>query len=249
MTFGLPGAIVQAILSGPEGRKSAALSIAGVSPVDGSLILPERTFQFWPESISEDPEIGWQFKSIPGATHALAQWTQNGGRTFSFEVVFSRYMLPVEQLSSVERLLSAGMTSPGASLPHDNRVMNISVREQVQYLRQYYLPTYVQSGEVTVASPPPIAVLCAPNMGWNEDGRDVIWTVMTQCNVNHKLLFPSGELRLVTVSLAFRQAVQWPAHGLVMKDRNLYMQITGEETDIILGGGRSLNDISVDKGP
>jgi hypothetical protein len=247
--LGLPGRIVEAIMKGPEGRKSATLSIAGVSPVDGTICIPERAFQFWPESISEEPEIGWQFKDIPGASHSLAQWTQNGGRTFSFEVVFSRFMLPLDQLGTAEKLLSLGLNKPGSTVPRNNQPMNVSVREQVQYLRQFYLPEYVQSGEVTVASPPPIAVLYAPNQGWNEDGRDTIWAVMTQCSVNHMLAFPSGEPRLATVSLAFRQVIQWPAQGVIMKNRKMYAQVTNFESDVATGGGRTINKVTVDKGP
>jgi hypothetical protein len=242
--LGLPGRIVDAIMKGPEGRKSASLSIAGVNPVDGKLCIEERAFQFWPESISEEPEIGWSFKEIPGATHSLAQWTQNGGRTFSFEVTFSRFMLPVDQLSAAEKFLSMGMNTPGATMPRDNRAMNISVREQVQYLRQYYLPDYVVGGELTLANPPPIAVLCAPNIGWAEDGTDVIWTVMTQCSVNHQLNFPSGEPRLATVSLAFRQVIQWPTSGIVLKPRTLYASRPAPEKDVAVAGGRGGNELT-----
>lgn len=236
-------------MGGPEGRKSASLTLAGVSPVDGTIIIPERAFQFWPESITEDPEIGWQFKDIPGASHSLAQWTQNGGRTFSFEVVCSRYMLPVAQLGLLDKILDPlGLNTPGATVPKDNRPGNVSVREQVQWLRQFYLPDYVQSGDVTVASPPPIAVLCAPNMGWNEDTGDVIWAVMTQCSVNHQLAFQCGEPRLATVSLAFRQVVQWP-QGVVLKSRKLFAARTNVEPGVAVGGGRGTNKIAVDKGP
>lgn len=248
--LGLPGRIVEAIMNGPEGRKSATLSIAGVSPVDGKLIIPERAFQFWPESVSEEPEIGWSFKEIPGASHSLAQWTQNGGRTFSFEVTFSRFMLPVDQMSMVEKALSfGGMNKPGSTMPRDNQPSNVSVREQIQFLRQFYAPDYVQAGDTVAAQPPPIAVLCAPNQGWNEDGSDVIWTVMTQCSVNHLLAFPSGEPRLATVSLAFRQVVQWPANGVVWKARSLYGSMSNVEKDIERGGGRKLNKPDISRGP
>jgi hypothetical protein len=244
MPFGLPGRIVQAILNGPEGRASASFTIAGVNPVDGTLEIPERAFQFWPESISEEPEIGWSFKEIPGASHALAQWTQNGGRNISFEVVFSRFMLPVDQLSSVEKLLSMGMNTPDAEMPLDNRPMNISVREQVQYLRQYYLPNYVANGAVTTVVPPPIAMLCAPNLGWGEDGSDVLWTVMTNCSVTHNLAFACGEPRLATVSLAFRQIVQWPAQGVILKSRKQYADVANFETGVATDGGRGKNDLA-----
>lgn len=247
--LGLPGRIVEAIINGPEGRKSADFSIAGISPVDGKICIPERAFQFWPETVSEEPEIGWQFKEIPGASHALAQWTQNGGRTFSFEVVFSRFMLPLDQLSSVEKLLSMGLNTPDATMPRDNQPSNVSVKEQIQYLRQYYLPDHVASGDVTVAVPPPIAMICAPMQGWNEDGNDVIWAVMTQCSVNHMLAFPSGEPRLATVSLAFKQVIQWPGQGVVMKTRAMYAQTPNFETDIAVGGGRKGNKIKPDSGP
>jgi hypothetical protein len=111
------------------------------------------------------------------------------------------------------------------------------------------LPDYAESGDITAAIPPPIALICAPNQGWNEDGNDVIWAVMTQCSVNHMLAFPSGEPRLATVSLAFRQVIQWPGNGVIMKSRAMYAQTPNFETDIAVGGGRGGNKIKPDSGP
>lgn len=250
MPGGVIGGIVSAIMNGPEGRAAATLSIAGVDATTGQITIPERAFQFWPESISEEAEIGWAFKDIPGASHSLAQWTQNGGRTFSFEVTLSRFMLPFEDLSTVEQLLSFFQNKPEQTIPLNNKPMNISVKEQIAYLRQYYQPLYAASGDVTVAQSPPIALLNAPRLGLNEDGGDVVWCVMTQCSVNYVLTFPNGEPRLATVSLGFRQVVQWPGQNkVVLRDRTWYGKSSSFETGIGVGGGRGKNKTDASSGP
>lgn len=68
------------------------MSIMGVSSTDGAVLLEETVFQYWPESIADSIEIGWEFKSLPATSHPLAHWTQNGGRSISFEVTFARDM-------------------------------------------------------------------------------------------------------------------------------------------------------------
>lgn len=240
--LGLPGRIIDAIMNGPENQAPAALSLAGLSPVDGRICIQERAFQFWPETITEEPEIGWQFKEIPGLAHPLAQWTQNGGRSFTFEVPLSRFMRPWGEGLSPSKLLSLGLNKPDAKVPIDNRPMNISVKEQIQWLRQFYLPNYVSqdvSGIMaTVSQPPPIAMLCMPSMGINENGGDVIWAVMTQCSVSYILLFPSGEPRLATVNLGFKQIIQDPVNGIVLKSRDLYNTDITKESNIAKAGGR-----------
>ncbi len=251
--IGLPGRIVEAIQNGPENQAPAAVSLAGISPVDGTMVIQERAFQWWPESLQEDPEIGWSFKEIPGMAHALAQWTQNGGRTFTFEVQCSRSMRPWASLSGTQQLKSMGLNRPSSTAPIDNSRYNISVKDQIQWLRQFYLPNYVNatvSGvPSTVSQPPPIAMLNFPSMGLNEDGSDVIWAVMTQCAVSYALCFPSGEPRLASVSLGFKQVIQHPVNGLILKTRKMYEDAKGlRETDISVGGGRKVSGGPV-KGP
>jgi hypothetical protein len=237
-------------MEGPEGD-AAAVSMAGISAVDGSVILAERTFQFWPETLNVEPEIGWQFKEIPGLSHSIAQWTQNGGRTFSFDVVFSRFMKPTGNQSALDAVRSLGnMNAPNSQTPIDNRPYNVSVKEEIQWLRQFYLPDYVEatvSGvSATVSQPPPIAMICFPNMGLNEDTSDVVWAVMTGAPETYTLCFPNGEPRLASVSLTFKQVIQWPGQGIVLKPR---LGIQSLEDNIAAGGGRPKNNINNLAGP
>lgn len=255
------GRIIDVISNGPEGGELASVSMAGVSPVDGSIIIKERAFQFWPESLSVSAEIGWNFKEIPGLSHALAQWTQNGGRTFTFSVQFSRFMKPWPNGElSWQQVRSLGLNKPDSETPIDNRPMNISVKEQIQWMRQFYLPDYTQADvsgvQSTVSVPPPICMICFPKMGLNEDTSDVIWAVLTQFDEEYVLCFPNGEPRMATVSLGFKQVIQWPGQGLIPKSRSmLNKSVVGGKTvpmaeyHVDIGGGRKGNKMDETKGP
>ena len=197
------------------------MSILGIDPMDAAgskVLLPERSFQFWPESIQDSIEIGWNFKEIPGASHSLAQWAQNGGRTISFEVRLHRFMKPVESRSVFEKILDPmSLTGPGNEYLKDMRPHNVDLQAEIQYLRAFCYPSYQVADGSTMAHPPPIAMLCLPRMGLNEDGTDVIAAVMTGCDVTYNLLFPNGVPRNATVALTFKQVVQDKARGVLWR--------------------------------
>ncbi|MFA4971265.1 MAG: hypothetical protein WC683_01545 [bacterium] len=223
MAGGFIGQLVEAIMNGPEGMESASMSIVGIDPTDpagSAVLLPERAFQFWPESIQDSIEVGWNFKEIPGASHALAQWNSNGGRTISFEVRLHRFMKPVEDRTVFEKILDPfGLTAPGNEYLKDMRPHNVDVDAEIRYLRAYCYPSYgydVADGS-TVSYPPPVACLCVPGVGLNETGGDVIYAVMTGCDVTYNLLFPNGVPRNATVALTFRQIVQTKDRGVLYR--------------------------------
>lgn len=222
MAGGLIGQLIEAIMNGPEGARTYAhMSIAGVDPTDpagSKLLLPERTFQFWPESIQDTIEVGWNFKEIPGASHALAQWAQNGGRTISFEVRLHRFMKPVGDRTVFDFILDPfNLTAPGNQWIKDMRPHNVDLETEIRYLRAYCYPSYKKIEKSTAAYPPPVALLCIPGVGLNEDGGDVILAVMTGCDVTYNLLFPNGTPRNATVALTFRQIVQKAGKGVFWK--------------------------------
>ena len=249
------GQLIEAIMNGPEGMEYAHMSIAGVSPEDpagNTLLLPEHAFQFWPESIQDSIEIGWQFKEIPGASHALAQWASNGGRTISFEVRLHRFMKPVEDRTVFEKILDPfGLTGPGNKYLKDMRPHNVDVEAEIRYLRAYCYPSYGKLDASTVSYPPPVALLCIPGLGLNELGNDTIMAVMTGCDVTYNLLFANGKPRNATVALTFRQIVQrkgkgvmWrgigPQGGLLnsykFKQPDSTMHANAKDADVAMGG-------------
>jgi hypothetical protein len=203
------------IASALQGRVPVArASMMGIDSETGKEALPEHAFQWWPESFSDNIEIGWEPKQVPGASHAIMQWNSNGGRTFSFDVLLYRNMEPL----AVQSELS--MFGIGALLPDpnndDNARFNINIEYMVSWLRSFCYPRYVRgtgldgSTVVTRVVAPPIAILNLPNMALNEDGGDTVFGVMTACDVNYEKLFPNGQPRAVKVSVTIKQVVQDP---------------------------------------
>jgi len=222
MAGGFIGQLIEAIKNGPEGMEYASMSIAGIDPTDPAgtkIVLPERTFQYWPESIQDTIEVGWQFKDIPGASHALAQWGSNGGRTFSFEVRLHRFMKPVEDRSIFDTILDPiKLTGPSQEFLKDLRRFNVDIEAEVRYLRAYCYPTYGEDMEgMKVSYPPPVALLAIPGLRMNEIGTSVVRAVMTGCDVTYNLLFPNGKPRQASVSMTFRQVVQHPSEGVLWR--------------------------------
>ncbi len=254
MAFGLVGALVEVLMEGPEGMDYASMSIAGINPVDGSLQMDERTLQYWPDTLADTIDIGWNFKDIPGASTSLAQWGANGGRTFSFEVQYHRFMKPHEPRSAFDMIRDPfGLNTPDAEYLKDNRPHNVDVAAEIRYLRAMCYPTYTSSKEQGVtmltASPPPIVVLVAPGMGLSEDGEDYVYCVMTGCDVTYTLLFPNGVPRRATVALTLRQIVQrksgiyWAGHS----DDALVQLTTDMESNMAKGGGHKGNAEQITK--
>jgi len=230
MVAGLVTSVIDAIANGPEGGKYASVTVAGVDPNDPSKIystgfgagaagaisrsisgvdhnFSERAFQWWPESIQDTIDVGWNFKDVGGASHALAQWSSNGGRTITFDVQLSRLMMPVDTRSIKEKFV-AYLTQPDSRIPADNRPFNVDIKEQIRFLRGFCYPTYIEIEEVVSSLPPPVMILNVPNFGLNESGGDEIFCVMTGCDVTYTLAFRDGTPRRATVSLTLRQVVQ-----------------------------------------
>jgi hypothetical protein len=252
MVAGAIGAIAEAIINGPEGQEYASMSVAGVDPAKpDKLFLLERTFQFWPESISDTIDIGWNFKDVAGASSALAQWGSNGGRTFSFELQFHRFMKPFEDRSGLEQALDPfHLNKPDNESPKDNRPNNVDIAAELRYLRAYCYPKYGVSDEILVASPPPIMIWSAPGMELNEDGGSTIYCIMTSCDVTYLLSFPNGVPRRASVAITLRQIVQrstgvvWAGHAGEKAGKFVtpYLE-KGQEKYIATGGGRTGNGI------
>lgn len=251
MVLGLVGGIVEAIMEGPEGGPHASMSIAGIDPKEPTkLLLPERAFQYWPESISDSIDIGWNFKDIPGASHALAQWGSNNGRTLTFEVQLHRFMKPRSSLSLMEKvrtMASVLLTNPDSTIPKDERPFNVDIAEEIRYLRGFCYPYFSELEGIKISLPPPVAILAIPGLPLKEEtGESFMYAVMTACDVTYALLFPDGTPRRATVSLTFRQIVQRQNVGVFYKGHtDLYNTELGPEK-LASDVGRPLNKIPED---
>lgn len=224
LAIGLVGSIAEAIMTGPEGESSAYMSIAGLNPETPSAFLPgmeERKFQYWPESISDTIDIGWNFKDIPGASHALAQWASNNGRTITFEIQLHRFMKPRKNLSVMEIVKTMGtamLTTPTSTIPMNQTQYNVDVANEIRFLRGFCYPYFMLVEGIQVSLPPPVAMLSIPGLPLDdESGGPVIYAVMTGCDVTYNLLFPDGTPRRATVSLTFRQIVQRSKVGVFFR--------------------------------
>ena len=178
------------------------MTIMGISSNNGEPVIEETAFQYWPESISDSIEIGWEFKNAPATSHGLAHWTQNGGRTISFEVTFARDM---QFQPKRHALLQADPNTEGV------REYNGNPDYMIKLLRAFCYPEQLPDG--TVLSPPIAAVnLSGSSIG--AEGEDIFYGVMTSCEVAYKRISADGSgeafTRLATVNLAFKEVIQDP---------------------------------------
>jgi len=175
--------------------KYEKMSIAGLNPVDYSIVMPERAFQFWPETISDTFASGWVEKPIPGASHSLMHWGANSGRTISFEVPLFRNM-NYDQIG----------LGPVREYPanDNNRIWNEDIDVALKYFRSFMYPTKV-GGEI---GSPMVAVLYMPNSMINENGSNYICGVMTACDITYTKMFNNGRVKMANIALTFKQIVQ-----------------------------------------
>jgi len=216
--LGVIGAIAEAVQYGPEGQKYAKVKLQPLNPIEPGEALGEAlALQYFPSEITEAHDIGWNFKDLPGGSHALAQWASNGGRTISMEVVASRFMKPVDDRNTWERLLDPfGANKPDSEYLHDNKPRNVDVAAVCRYLRSLKKPIVGTVGGQKVALSPPIVILSIPGFQLNDQyGSDAIFTVVTGCDITYKLAFPNGVLRLASVAMQFREVVQRPDIGAI----------------------------------
>ncbi len=179
--------------------KFSTMWMQAISPIDGSTVCEPLQLQWMPETLTDSMEIGWTDKVIPGASASLQQWTHNGGRTWSFDLVMFRYMRRKEMMPRT--LL---IEDPEAA--HNER-FNVNIPYMIKWLRAMAMPTYKAGDFVSVTSPP-FVQMCVPGLKLATDGTDIVTGVMKSCDVVYNKTFRDGEPRMVTVTLAIKEVVQ-----------------------------------------
>jgi hypothetical protein len=185
----------------------------GIHPETGAILLPEHSFQFMPENVQDSIQIGWETKSVPAMSHGLVQWGGNEGRDIAFELVMYRHMRPVSYQPSS---FGAPKESPSNEV---NQPHNVNIEYMVSWFRAFAYPSYEEIGRYSRPVSPPLCLLNLPGLALNEDGSDILLTVMTSCDVTYEKAFPNGQPRSVRLSLGFKQIVQDPILGLTFKSQ------------------------------
>jgi hypothetical protein len=191
--------------------------------IAGGGMSPYVAFQYFPESIADGKNVNYQQKDIPGGSLPLYQWISSGERLISFTAVFTcdvdyaatkSVVDPTDPSSVAVDVATTALQSRLKSAGQIRR--NPDIRGAIAWLRRYTLPTYDGDVKEHITRAPNKLRLYLPNSGIGVLGGssetagsiDSIVCVMTQCEVNYESYFPSGLLRVATVSLAFAQVPQ-----------------------------------------
>ncbi len=163
-------------------------------------------FQYWPETISDEYITKWNPKDIPGGSHPLYQWTGGGGRTISFDVVFTAEIDEglAGRLGGAGRSLAAA--APAALLPSSRYTVNVAAA--VAKIRSFQMGDYNGGTTLSVSKPPPRLHLVLPGSQIGGDGDSEIFCILLSAPVTYESFFPSGAPRIVTLSLSFAEIVQ-----------------------------------------
>jgi hypothetical protein len=214
----------------------------------------QRSFQYFPASISDQQGTNYQAKVIPGLSHPLYQWTSGQARTISFEAIFTRDRTYDD---SERQALSLGNTTGSSTLGGTNHFgsaflgaasnsdpRNVDIPSAIAWLRSFLLPEYSTDGSGTFSDtpqrprPPQKMILGLPGVRLNWGVMTLppseIYCIMTGCEVSYDGFFHDGSPRIAKVALAFAEIIQ--VGGKIV------VQDGGTKRAIALGG-YTLNDV------
>jgi hypothetical protein len=198
------GTLAGSIVTRLNQRRSRAIIIE----LDEREDRPVRTLplQYYPNTLSDTKSVNYQQKSVPGGSLPLYQWVDSGERLISFTAEFTTDNDLSVNEGLEERLASAG-----------EKASNIDIRAALVWLRRFMFPTYGERGDLQVplTYAPRKLRLSLPNSKigligctvYNGD-EDSVLSLMTQCDITYESFFPSGNIRIATVQLAFAQIPQ-----------------------------------------
>lgn len=243
---------------GGSGPKPARAYIVPLDSFDGDSVAygEERTFQYFPATISDTHATNYQTKVIPGLSHPLYQWTSGGARTISFEAVFSRDRTYTrsekDSLSEGDgarfySALGAGRNFKGQKLAASGIASNkeprdVDIPSAIAWLRSYLLPQYSEDGSTfspvpSRPRPPRKLILGMPgvrlNWGVPTLPSTEVFCIMKGCSVSYQAFFHDGSPRLAKVALSFVEIIQIGGRIVV--------QDGGNKSAVALGG-YTLND-------
>ena len=215
LTAGLAGIGASVALAAQREKERAIITMKAIDWDKGKEVLPERAFQWWPETFNDSGhEPIYDAKDIPGMNSPLLQWKGGGPRNFSFEVHFTRSVAPYKEGDAF------------IDTEDDrNKPFNVNIPACIAYMRVASMPSYVKNGASIDVAPPPLIYLNVPNHQLNEDGSDIVPCILRSCPVIHKKSFPDGTPRSVTMTLSFQRVIQ-SINGITQIGREAYLNRT-----------------------
>ena len=172
------------------------------SGLDRLRLSDARSFQYFPESITDSKVNNYQAKEIPGLSHPLYQWTAGGPRELSFTAVFSSDLPLVEE----------GKPDRSKSLQQ----RNVDVDAAIAWIQSFQYPEYsnpnLLSGKNLRPKPPLKILLTLPNvrinMGRPQINDDDMYCILLSAEVSRESFFPDGTTRLAKIELSFAEVIQ-----------------------------------------
>jgi hypothetical protein len=219
---------VQQVISPKEDKNIAKAALVDLND-NGSLNNSTyRTFQYFPETISDTRSSEWQAKNVIGGSHPIYQWIYGSGREISFEATFTRDYMSVKSdgsLNSTLNLIDSAIKNPigtAISLVKNGGSTNnegdytVKMEGAIAWLRSKTYPSYPNR----IAKAPPKMLLVLPGTGIFSGAKvdqaktiDSIPVIMTSCNVTYEAFFRTGEPRVVTVAVSFAEIIQTSSPG------------------------------------
>jgi hypothetical protein len=189
---------------------------------DGSLDQSSvRSFQYYPETISDSRGVSYSSKDVIGGSHPIYQWTHGSERVITFSAVFTADYSDEQSVGSnlskindavnviknpMNAIGAAAKKAFGGSVKDTN---SLSVAAAIAWLRSKTYPDY-PAGQIMSA--PPKLILYLPGSGitsyvgpYKTDGVPVL---MRTCSVEYEAFFNNGAPRVAVVSLEFVETIQ-----------------------------------------
>lgn len=183
-----------------------------------------KRFQYFPDSLTDNKQVNYSQKDVPGGSLPLYQYVNSGARQIAFTAVFTtdvdhyafrgaRTAASQDRSVNTDRVEDAyeRLEAVGAG----NR--NVWIPAALQWLRRFMFPRYGEESQVGVpfTEPPRKLLLVFPGTEIHRNGGDnsfstggAIHCIMTQCDIQYEAFFPSGNPRIATASLVFDEVPQ-----------------------------------------
>jgi len=227
--------IARAFRGGMGPRPARAYLIPlDIHNADVPLTDAQRSFQYFPASISDTQATNYQTKVIPGLSHPLYQWTSGGARIISFEAIFSRDRTYTnEERDAIANANgSRSISNMGAGLNGVQQALgsmvlgimsnsdprNVDIPSAVAWLRSHLLPEYSVDGDGVFGEvpsrplPPRKLILGIPGLRINWGVPTLppteVYVIMVGCEVGYDAFFHDGSPRIAKVSLSFAEIIQ-----------------------------------------
>lgn len=197
--------IASKVASGNLNEKYSVVSLWEANP-DGTQTGTWFTFQYFPETLSDTKQVNYQRRNVPGTSLPIYQWISSGERSISFTAYFTSDVDLLADDNYIEEIESSGIQG-----------RNVDIRTALLRLRGYLLPEYVAGDAqvVTVAPRRLYLQIFGSGLGLAHghksaltNGIDMVYCVMTQCDITWEQFFPSGLPRIASVQLAFAEVAQ-----------------------------------------